>query len=69
MDPKGLHALHHVALRCPGEQWLQERIASWDVGNRRRRKELLEEFVDYVKQSSLTGMEEIDVNHLATSST
>ena len=51
--------LMHAA-RCPGVHWLHERIASWDLGSRRRRKELLEEFLGYVKQSSLTGMEEID---------
>lgn len=43
----------------PGELWLKERVAAFDSGNRRKRKEVLEEFLEYVKQSSLSGMEEL----------
>ncbi|CAJ1386177.1 unnamed protein product [Effrenium voratum] len=42
-----------------GELWLQRHIAAFDAGNRRKRKEVLEEFLEYVKQSTLTGMEEL----------
>lgn len=45
--------------QSPGELWLKERISIFDAGNRQKRKEVLEDFLDYVKQSSLSGMEEL----------
>lgn len=41
------------------ETWLQKHIQSFDTGNRRKRKQVLEDFLEYVKQSSLSGMEEL----------
>lgn len=48
-----------VHRQSPGELWLKERIAAFDAGNRRKRKEVLEEFLEFVKSSSLFGMEEL----------
>eukprot|EP00439_Symbiodinium_sp_Y106_P054860 s2041_g7.t1 len=39
--------------------WLQKHIQSFDTGNRRKRKQVLEDFLEYVKQSSLSGMEDL----------
>jgi len=42
-----------------GEVWLQKQIVAFDSGSRRKRKQVLEDFLEYVKQNSLTSMEEL----------
>ncbi|CAE8668428.1 unnamed protein product, partial [Polarella glacialis] len=48
--------------QSPAGQWLQKQIAIFEAGGRRKRKQVLEEFLQYVSQSSASGMEELFSN-------
>lgn len=45
--------------QSPGEQWLKQRLAVFDTGKKQKRKEVLEEFLQYMQQSSVTSMQEL----------
>jgi len=42
-----------------GEAWLQERIQAFDGGSKHQRKQVLEEFMEYIGQSTASSMEEL----------
>lgn len=48
--------------QCVGEEWLQQRIVAFDAGNKQKRKEVLEEFLAYVQNSTAAGLEELFSN-------
>mmetsp|Transcript_21620 Transcript_21620/g.57856 ORF Transcript_21620/g.57856 Transcript_21620/m.57856 type:complete len:1108 (+) Transcript_21620:46-3369(+) len=48
--------------QAPGEVWLQQRIHAFDTGGRQRRKHVLEEFLEYIGQSTASSMEELFSN-------
>mmetsp|Transcript_26796 Transcript_26796/g.46784 ORF Transcript_26796/g.46784 Transcript_26796/m.46784 type:complete len:1092 (-) Transcript_26796:41-3316(-) len=48
--------------QSPGEQWLQLRIAAFDAGKKQKRKEVLQEFLEYMQNSSAASMEELFSN-------
>jgi len=48
--------------QTPGESWLQKRLSIFDAGGRRKRKQVLEEFLEYVRDSSTSSMEELFSN-------
>ena len=48
--------------QSPGEVWLQQRIQAFDAGNKRVRKEVLQEFLEYVGQTSACSLQELFSN-------
>jgi hypothetical protein len=44
---------------APGEHWLKQRMVTFDAGSKLRRKEVLEEFLEYMQQSTASSMEEL----------
>jgi len=43
----------------PGEKWLKQRMTAFDMGNKQKRKEVLEEFLEYMHQNTVASMEEL----------
>merc|ERR1719247_196156 len=46
--------------KSPGEQWLKQRLATFDAGTKQKRKEVLEEFLEYMQQqNNVAGMQDL----------
>jgi len=47
---------HHQSV---GEHWLKQRMATFDAGSKQKRKEVLEQFLQYLQRSTASSMEEL----------
>eukprot|EP00933_Yihiella_yeosuensis_P049840 TRINITY_DN4727_c2_g2_i1.p1 TRINITY_DN4727_c2_g2~~TRINITY_DN4727_c2_g2_i1.p1 ORF type:complete len:1058 (+),score=179.44 TRINITY_DN4727_c2_g2_i1:73-3246(+) len=57
---KGTFELAHR--QSSGEQWLLRKVKVFDEGGRRKRKQVLEEFLEFLSNSSVSSMEELFSN-------
>lgn len=61
--PNLYHATFEQANRQPaGSRWLEQRIKDFDAGGKKRRKEVVEEFLAYVQESGTPTLEELFSN-------